>query len=225
MTLTLHHLQFSQSFRILWLLEALEADYELKIYERDPQSRLAPAEYKALSPLGTAPVVTDGDVVIAESNAAIDYILDRFPDSPLRPGPGSPERVPYLFWFHAAQGSWMPMLFMDMIFNLLATRAPMLARPVLKAAFEQARKLLVTPRLDAVIAAAEEQLGKTKWLAADHLTAADITMSYVMGATRQRGLLGDKQPNCLRWLEQMEADPAFQRAKAKDDGREMLFTG
>ena len=84
--ITLHHLEYSQSFRILWLLEEIGAPYELKVYKRDAETRLAPAEYKALSPLGTAPVITDENgLVLAESNAVIDYILDMLPESPLRP--------------------------------------------------------------------------------------------------------------------------------------------
>jgi len=83
--ITLHHLEYSQSFRILWLLEELGVEYQLELYERDPKTHLAPANYKALSPLGTAPVITDGELVLAESNAIIDYILDKHSDNTLRP--------------------------------------------------------------------------------------------------------------------------------------------
>ena len=108
--ITLHHLEKSQSIRILWLLEELGVPYEVKLYDRDPVTRLAPAEYKAISPLGTAPVITDGDVTMAETNAIVDYILDRYDDARLRPAINTVEREPYLFWFHTSQGSLQPLL-------------------------------------------------------------------------------------------------------------------
>ena len=95
--LTLHHLEYSQSFRILWLLEELGVEYELKKYDRDPKTRLAPDAYKSISPLGTAPVITDGDLVLAETSAIVDYILDQYPGSALRPDAGTPNRSRHLF--------------------------------------------------------------------------------------------------------------------------------
>ena len=142
--ITLHHLEYSQSFRILWLLEELGAPYELKIYERDPQTRLAPATYKALSPLGTAPVITDDNgLVLAESNAVIDYILDSHPDSPLRPAPGDSSRTDYLFWFHAGVGSLMPMQFFNGLLTMMKDRSPALVRPVIGKATDTVREMLV----------------------------------------------------------------------------------
>lgn len=98
--ITLHHLENSQSIRILWLLEELGLDYEFKMYDRDKTTFLAPDAYKRLSPLGTAPVITDGELVLPESNAIVDYILDTYGEGKLRPAVGTPERTRYLFWFH-----------------------------------------------------------------------------------------------------------------------------
>lgn len=224
MTITVHHLQYSQSFRLIWLMEALGGDYDLKIYPRDPQSNLAPAEYKALSPLGTAPVITDGDIAVGESNATIDYVLDRHLHSALRPAPGDANRERYLFWFHAAQGSMMPILFMNTIFGVVQTRAPFFLRPLLKSVFGNVGDLLIKPRMKTLLDEAEKHLAEHIWLAGEELTAADITMSYTMAAARQAGFISDAHSGCLRWLAQMGADPAFQRAKAKDEGRDMLFS-
>ena len=111
--ITLHHLEYSQSYRVLWLLEELGTDYELKLYERDKVTRLAPADYKAVSPLGTSPAITDGDLNLSETSAIFDYILDQHPESTLRPAVNSAARTDYLFWFHASQGSLMPMMLRD----------------------------------------------------------------------------------------------------------------
>src|SRR5580658_5681818 len=106
--LTVHHLGKSQSERILWLCEELGIPYELKRYDRDPVTRLAPPKYKALHPLGTAPIITDGDVVLPESGAIIEYIIGRYGDGRLSVGPEAPNFADYLFWFHFANGTMMP---------------------------------------------------------------------------------------------------------------------
>lgn len=223
--ITLHHLEYSQSFRILWLLEEIGQPYELKLYNRDPESNLAPADYKALSPLGTAPVITDDKgLVLAESNAVIDHILDLYPDSPLRPKHGSATRADYLFWFHAGTGSMMPMQFMDGIFTVLQKRSPFFIRPIIGAALGQANSLLVQPRMKTILDRLEHDLAKHKWLAGDNLTAADITMSYCMASAKQKGFIDESRPGCLRWIDQMEATPSYQSAMQKDGRETMVFS-
>ena len=223
--ITLHHLEYSQSFRILWLLEEIGEPYELKLYNRDPQSNLAPADYKALSPLGTAPVITDEEgLVLAESNAVIDYILDQHPDSPLRPKAGDPGRADYLFWFHAGVGSMMPMQFMDGIFTVLQKRSPFFIRPIISGVLGQANSLLVQPRMKTILDRLEHDLAKHKWLAGEELTAADITMSYCMASAKQKGFIDDSRPNSLRWIDQMEVTPSYQSAMEKDGRETMVFS-
>ena len=223
MTITIHHLEYSQSFRLIWLMEVLGAEYELVTYPRDKSTQLAPKEYKARSPLGTAPFITDGDVVMAESNAAIDYILDQHTDSGLRIEAGEAGRARYLFWFHAAQGSMMPVLFMNTVFGLMPAQAPSFVRPMLKGALGAVSNMLVKPRLEKLLDEAEIHLAEHEWLAGDRLTAADITMCYPMASAKQAGYVKPRYKGCLRWLEQMEADAAFQRAKAQDGDRRMVF--
>ncbi len=135
--LTLHHLENSQSIRILWLLEELGIDYEFKMYDRDKETMLAPEEYKRISPLGTAPAITDGDMALSESNAIIDYLLDTYGEGTLRPSPGAPERTPYLFWFHAAQGSLQPLLTSSFVFEVMKTRVPFFLKPIVRSVVGQ----------------------------------------------------------------------------------------
>lgn len=219
--LTLHHLEYSQSFRILWLLEALGAPYELKSYNRDPETNLAPDDYKALSPLGTAPVVTDGDLVLAESNAIIDYILDAYPSSDLRPAAGHKDRARHLFWFHAAQGSLMSMQGISMVLTLLETRTPWPISWLLKKIFGQVRSVFVNPRLNALFDLMDSDLGKQPFFGGDNLTAADITLVYPMYAARDKGAFDNNHRNISAWFIRIEAMPSFIAARAKD-GRERI---
>lgn len=221
--LTLHHLEYSQSFRVLWLLEAIGAPYELKSYNRDSESNLAPDDYKALSPLGTAPVVTDGDLVLAESNAIMDYILDSHPDSELRPGAGHADRARHLFWFHAAQGSLMSMQGISMVLTLLETRSPWPISALLKSVFGQVRKIFLNPRLDTLFDLMETDLGKQAFFGGDNCTAADMTLVYPMYAARDKGVFDAKFPNILAWFERIEAMPSFISARAKDDRDRIAF--
>lgn len=221
--LTLHHLEYSQSFRVLWLLEALGAEYELRSYNRDTETNLAPAEYKDLSPLGTAPVVTEGDLVLAESNAIIDYVLDKHPDSPLRPRADSPDRARHLFWFHAAQGSLMSIQGVAMVLGLLETRTPWPISWLLKAIFGQVRKLFVNPRMNDLLQLMESDLGKQPFFGGDNLTSADITLIYPMMAQRDKGTFDVDFPNVQAWFERVEALPSFQAAVRNDDRPHIAF--
>lgn len=222
--LTLHHLEYSQSFRILWLLEELGGDYELKIYNRDPKTRLAPDDYKALSPLGTSPVITDGDLTLAETNAIIDYILDRHPNTLLRPAANHPSRAKYLFWLHGSQGSMMPLLLMKTVFGILKARTPGLIRPIISAVLNKAEEGFLVPRMSAILDIAEKDLEDSKWLAGDNLTAADIVMSYGMEALSISGELAS-HPNCQRWVSEMHSSPSFMRAREKDGREDIAFRG
>jgi len=223
--LTLHHLEYSQSYRVLWLLEELGIDYELRLYERDKESRLAPADYKAVSPLGTSPVITDGELNLAETNAIFDYILDQYPESSLRPTVNSTARTDYLFWFHAAQGSFMPMLLMSTVFRMLETRSPALIRPLIKLVLGKASSAMVKPRLKRILDKAEADLVDTGWFAGESLTAADMMLSYAIEAVAVKGMLKDKYPNCEAWVKRIKQVPSYQSAKEKDGKPSAIFQG
>lgn len=223
MALTLHHLEYSQSFRVLWLLEELGADYALKLYDRDPQTSLAPDDYKALSPLGTAPVITDGDLVLAESNAIAEYILDQHPNTPLRPGPGDADRARHLFWFHASQGSLMATSSIEMILRVTEQRSPFPINKLLGAVFSKVRQGFTGPRMKALWNLVESDLGKAPWFGGDHVTAADMAMSYPMEAARDRGTFGSDHPNIMAWFGRVAALPSYQSARKLDDRPAVAF--
>ena len=220
--LTLHHLEYSQSFRILWLLEALGAEYELKSYNRDPESNLAPDDYKALSPLGTAPVVTDGDLVLAESNAIIDYIMDSHAESDLQPGAGHKDRARHLFWYHASPGSLMSLQGIGMVLGLLEMRSPWPISSLLKAVFGKVREMFLNPRYEALISLMDEDLGKQPFFGGDNLTTADITLVYPMYAARDRGQF-EGRANILAWFDRIEAIDSFKAARVKDNRERITF--
>ncbi len=216
--ITLHHLEYSQSFRVLWMLEELGIDYELKLYDRDKKTMLAPDDYKSVSPLGTAPVITDGDVTLAETSAILDYVLDQHPDARMRPAAGASNRAQYLFWFHASQGSLMPIALMSTLFRIMEKRVPFFLKPMIKMISAGANQGFINPRLKALLSQAESDLATRDFFAGDHVTLADILMSYPMEGLYQRGALEDL-PNCTAWVERIQARDAFKIATEKD-GRE-----
>jgi glutathione S-transferase len=222
--LTLHHLEYSQSYRVLWLLEELAVDYQLKLYDRDKTTRLAPANYKKLSPLGTSPVITDGKLVLAETGAIFDYLLDKYPNETLRPTAAASNRTQYLFWINAAQGSFMPLMLMDTVFRILEARVPFLIRPMIKAVLGQADKAMVTPRMKLILDQAETDLGKGPWFAGDSMTAADMMLSYPLEAAQSRGFLKNKYPRCEQWIQRIKNCPSYQSAREKDGKSTAIFT-
>lgn len=204
--LTVHHLGISQSDRIVWLCEELEIPYELVRYDRDPVTRLAPAAYKALSPFGTAPVITDGDLVMGESAAITEYLIVKHGGGRLAVGPDAPNFADYLFWFHFANGSLMPSAMTGVIIRVLD--APV-DNPVAQS---------LGRRLDVAYAMLEDRLGQTPYLAGDEFTAADLLTIFPLTTMRMftpRDI--SPYPNILAYLQRIAARPAFQRAMAKAD--------
>lgn len=214
--ITLHHLENSQSIRILWLLEEIGAPYGFEMYDRDPKTMLAPDAYKALSPLGTAPVITDGDLALSESNAIIDYIIDQSDRTDLRPMANDPLRADYLFWFHTAQGTLQPMQTFGFVLGLATERSPFLVRPIISKVEQTLKNVFIQPRLVAVLTAMEARLSTSEFLAGDRFTAADIAMGYTLHMAKMRGALSDDYPNIQEYVTRMEARPAWQAALEKD---------
>ncbi|MEP3653921.1 MAG: glutathione S-transferase family protein [Litorimonas sp.] len=214
--ITLHHLENSQSIRILWLLEEIGAPYAFEMYDRDPKTMLAPQVYKDLSPLGTAPVVTDGTLALSESNAIIDYIVDKSDRPDLRPAADDPIRADYLFWFHTAQGTLQPMATFGFVLGLATQRSPFLVRPIISKVEQTLKSVFIEPRLKAVLTNMETQLSNSEFLAGDRFTAADIAMGYTLHMLKMRGGLADEYPSVLDYVTRMEARPAWQAALEKD---------
>ena len=213
MVITLHHLENSRSHRILWLLEELGVPYEMKRYQRDPKTSLAPPELLRVHPLGKSPVITDGDLTIAESGAIVEYLVDRYGRGALIPPPGSPQRLRYTYWLHFAEGTAMPYLVMKLVFNRIE-RGPMpfFARPIARAIVSKVKGGFIDPNLERIVGYIETELAHADWFAGNAFTAADIQMSMpVEAATRRVGA----RPAMARFLERIHARPAYERAIEK----------
>lgn len=204
--LTVHHLGISQSERIVWLCEELAISYKLVRYDRDSVTRLAPANYKALHPIGTAPVITDGDLVLSESGAIIEYIIAKHGDGRLAVGPDSSHFADYLFWFHFANGSMMPS-HMGGMFAALSGAA--VEHPMLK---------LINQRKLTAYALVESHLGRFPYFAGNALSAADIMMVFPL-TTMRMFVPYDlaPYPNIQRYLQRIGERPAYRRAMEKGD--------
>jgi glutathione S-transferase len=199
--LTVHHLGISQSERIVWLCEELGLDYELKRYDR-ADNRLAPDEYKALHPMGIAPVITDGDLVLGESGAICDYVNARYGGGRLAPKPDDPDFVDHLFWFHWSNGTFMATLLMQLV---LAGGGP--DNPAAGFVQDRARRGW---------GMVEARLGQAPFFGGANLTTADIMMVYCLTTTRAfRGTSIEEYPNLKAYLARIGARPAYQRAMAK----------
>jgi glutathione S-transferase len=208
-----HHLNNSRSQRILWLLEELEVPYEVRKYQRDAKTSRAPPELLEVHPLGKSPVITDGDLVIAESGAIIEYLVERYGKGALIPPPGSPERLRYTYWLHFAEGTAMPPLVMKLVFGRIE-KAPMpfFAKPIARGIVRKVKEGFIDPNLQRIVTHIEAELGRSSWFAGDAFTAADIQMSFpVMAAYARVGA----RPLMGLFLQRIQARPAFQRAIEK----------
>ena len=222
--LTVHHLENSRSQRILWLLEELGLEYEIRHYARDPLTRLAPPELRAVHPLGKSPVVTEGGATIAESGAIIEYLLERHGGGRLIPPAGTPERLRYTYWLHFAEGSAMPPLLMKLVFDKIETAPmPFFARPIARAISKNVKTLLIAPNLERHLTFMEDALGAAEWFAGAEFTAADIQMSFPVEASRGRAGLDASRPRLMRYLDRIHARPAYQRALARGGPFELRF--
>ena len=215
--IVLHHLNNSRSQRILWLLEELGLEYEVKRYERDRKTMLAPPELRAVHPLGKSPIVTDGDLTLVESGAIIEYLVGRYGEGRFIPAAGTPERLRYTFWLHYAEGSAMPPLLLAYIFlKVESSPMPFFVRPIAKGIAKQVRQGFITPQLETHLGYMESEIGKTEWFAGADFTAADIQMSFPLeAATSRGGLTAASRPKLHAWVKRIHARPAYQRALVK----------
>jgi glutathione S-transferase len=207
-----HHLNDSRSQRVLWLLEELGVDYEVKRYERDAKTRLAPPELRAIHPLGKSPVIQHGDVIVAETGAIVEYLLETFPDAGLKPAPGTPEARRWTYWLHYAEGSAMTPLLLKLIFGVIPQRSPALIRPIAKGISKKVGASLIDPQIASHLGYWEAELNKAEWFAGDRFTAADIMMSFPLEAASSRAPFGDRMPKAAAFLQRIHTRPAYQRA-------------
>ena len=224
--ITVHHLNNSRSQRILWLLEELGLDYEVKRYQRNPQTMLAPPELRAVHPLGKSPVITEksasGDLTLAESGAIVEYLADRHGAGRLAPAPDSPQRVRYLYWLHFAEGTAQPPSLLKLLFDRIKSRSPLLVRPIARAIADRALAAYVLPNIERNLDFMESELGKNEWFAGAQFSAADIQMSFPVEAYRARGGLDEKRPRLMHFLEKIHSRPAYRRAIERGGGYALM---
>ena len=208
-----HHLNNSRSQRVLWLLEELGLPYEIKHYERDPATMLAPPELKAVHPLGKSPVLDDGDIRVAETGAIIEHLLDAYdPEGRLRPARGTAEGRRFTYWLHYAEGTLMPPLVMSLVFSKVRSAPmPFFAKPIAHRIADKAMTGFVGPQVKLHLDYMESELGKSPWFAGEDFSAADIQMSFPVEAASVRAGFKDR-PHLKGFLERIHARPAYQRA-------------
>ena len=221
--LTVHHLENSRSQRILWLLEELGVDYEIKRYERDKVTSLAPPELVAIHPLGKSPIITDGDVTIAESGAIVEFLVHQYDVGRLLPRESSPEHLAYTYWLHYAEGTFMSLMILSLIVNRIETAPmPFFAKPIAKGIAAKVRGGYLDPNIKRNLEFMESTLGESAWFCGDELTAADIQMSFALEAAEVRTNLREDYPNLAAFLERMRARPAYQAALEKGGPYELM---
>lgn len=208
-----HHLNNSRSQRVLWLLEELGVPYEVKRYERDAKTMLAPLSLLAIHPLGKSPVIVDGAVTLAESGAIIEYLVDKYGAGRLIPPAGSPERLRYTYWLHYAEGSAMPPLLFRLVFNRIATNpAPWPISAIARKIASTVENSFITPNLNRHLDYMEAELNLHPWFAGEQFTAADVQMSFPLEAAASRGGLNASRPKLMAFLERIHARDAYKRA-------------
>ena len=200
--ITIHHLGVSQSERIIWLCEELGLPYELKVYARDPSTMMAPPALQAVHPLGSAPVITEGQRVLAESSAIVEYLLERYGKGRLRPATSAPEFPDYLYWLHYANGSLMPNIMLGFILGMpLADNA---VHPL---------AVMFGERVQRHFQFVEDRLGQAQFVAGSEFTAADLVMHFPFGTMRAFAPIDlSRRPNTRAWLARISARPAYQKA-------------
>ncbi len=208
-----HHLNNSRSQRVLWLLEELGVPYEIKKYERDAKTMLAPPELQKVHPLGKSPVITDGDVTVAESGAIIEYLVERYGNGRFAPAVGSLERLRWRYWMHFAEGSAMPPLLLKLIFDKVVTAPmPFFVKPIARGISAKVQSMMVTPNLKRQLDFMEGELSKSEWFVGNEFSAADVQMSFPIEAAAQRAGLDGSRPKLMNWLKRIHARPAYRKA-------------
>jgi glutathione S-transferase len=196
--ITVHHLNNSRSQRILWLLEELGLPYEIKRYQRDPKTSLAPPELKAINPLGKSPVIEDGDLVLNESGAIVDYLIRRHGKGRLQPDPASPAYDEYVKWLHFAEGSAMlPFMLHLYVGRLGEAGAPLQPR--------------IQSELANFLGYIDAALGRTPYLMGEELSGADIQLSFIGELAKVQGMAAP-YPHLLAWMDRLQARPAYRQA-------------
>lgn len=224
--LTVHHLENSRSQRILWLLEELGAEYEIRRYARDPETGLAPQSLTEVHPLGKSPVVTDDGLTIAESGAIIEFLVDKYGDGTLRPAEGSAARRSYTYWLHYAEGTFMPLMIVSLILaRIEAAPMPFFAKPVARGIAAKVRRAYLDRNVKTNLDYLESALSQSDWFTGTTMSAADIQMSFPVEAAEARAGLMPDYPRLQDFLDRIRARPAYRRALQKGGPYELMGAG
>jgi glutathione S-transferase len=211
-----HHLNNSRSQRVLWLLEELHVPYEVKRYERDANTMLAPPALLAVHPLGKSPVIVDGGVTVAESGAIVEYLVDKYGAGRLRPAAGTAEALRYTYWLHYAEGSIMPPLLLRLVFGRVASNpAPWPISAIARKIAGTVDSSFIAPNLKRHLDYIEAELNAHTWFAGEEFTAADVQMSFPLEAAASRAGLDAARPKLIGFLERIHARDAYKRALAR----------
>jgi glutathione S-transferase len=211
--ITVHHLNNSRSQRVLWLLEELGVGYEVKRYERDAKTMLAPPALLAVHPLGKSPIITDGSLTIAESGAIVEYLVDKYGDGRLIPPAGTSERLRYTYWLHYAEGSAMPPLLLRLVFDRLASAPlPWPVSSIARRIAAQVTGTFIAPQIKLHLDFMESELAARLWFAGAQFTAADVQMSFPVEAAAARAGLNASRPKLMAYLERIHGRAAYRQA-------------
>jgi glutathione S-transferase len=221
--IVVHHLNNSRSQRVLWLLEELGLPYEIKCYERDPQTMLAPASLREVHPLGKSPVITDGELTLAESGAIIEYLVERYGNGRLVPASGTPEHRRYTYWLHYAEGSAMPPILLKLIFDQIEKNPmPFFVRPIARSIASRVKSSFIEPQLTQHLDYMEAEIGKNTWFAGNEFSAADIQISFPLEAAVARAGLNASRPKLMAFLNRIHTRPAYQQALERGGAYKLL---
>jgi glutathione S-transferase len=214
--LVVHHLENSRSQRILWLLEELGLDYEIRHYQRDETTSLAPPELREVHPLGKSPVITDNGLTVAESGLIVEYLIEKYGAGRLAPAPGTDAHLRYRYWLHYAEGTFMPLMVIALILNRIETAPmPFFIRPIAAKIAGKVRDGYAGPNIELNLDYLERQLEDSPWFCGDEMTGADIMMSFPVEAAAVRTELAEQYPALSDFLVRVKALPAYKRALEK----------
>ncbi len=208
-----HHLENSRSQRVLWALEELGVPYEVKRYERDPVTNLAPESLKKVHPLGKSPVITDGDITVAESGSIIEYLAQTYGEDDFTPDAGTEVYRQYAYWMHFSEGSLMPQLLLKIVFDKVTTSPmPFFVKPIAKGIAKKVMTGYVSPNIKVMLDYIEDHLSQNEWFSGDTLTGADIQMSFPLEACVAGGVAGAKYPSIKAYVKRIHAREGYQKA-------------
>lgn len=211
--ITVHYLNNSRAQRILFILEEMGVPYEINLFKR--VKGLAPESMKQIHPLGKSPVVTDGDLTIAESGAIIEYLVNKYGHGPLlvSGAPDDPAVLNYRYWMHYAEGSLAPLLVMKLIFDRIKNaKVPFFVKPIARGIVKQVTESYLGPNLSTQLSFVNDYLAKNEYFGGEVMTAADVQMLFPLEGAMSQGEIRETYPHIAAYVDRMQSRPAYQRA-------------